>query len=77
MAKSFYGPFRITDSVDVEFGRDGDIFITFQDENGNVVGAILDPKAVQNLSDRLMTAVVSVSDREKDGCFQTRMSLRD
>lgn len=61
MSKSFHGPFRITGNVDVELGRDGDVFITFCDEHCNVVGAILDENAVRDVIEGLQRALFSAS----------------
>ncbi|UXS05117.1 hypothetical protein [Agrobacterium tumefaciens] len=63
MSKSFHGPFRITGNVDVELGRDGDVFITFCDEYSNVVGAILDENAVRDVVEGLQRVLFSASKR--------------
>lgn len=64
MAKSFNGPFRITGAIDVELARDGDVFVTLCAENGNVVGVILDPRALRDLSNHLRSMLFSVTDNE-------------
>ncbi|MBP1853198.1 hypothetical protein [Rhizobium halophytocola] len=50
MGKSFHGPFRITGLDEIKLSRTGEIFVRFRDISGNIVGAILEPHAMQAIA---------------------------
>jgi hypothetical protein len=68
MGKTFHGPFRITDSQ-ITISNDGDFYVMFDDEDGNVLGAIFTYERLREITGSITSAMLHASAKAQPSDF--------